>query len=222
MTSRPPVKGSNSPADRLAELVGGNVGVGTPRLRRPTVAGIVKWRHELANKYRDQLEETLVWDEQTTFQVSEDLDTSSEVIFHYLAAILDQSGTSALSKLIDVTDPPIHEYDTVFAEADRRGFSGRFPQLLLGASSWLPFKRHLIIEEPDWDGKVTRYGSVFHLLDEINAVRAAIAIVNPSITNGAVHEASNKAVFGAWQSSNVLLRLAEIATAKRLPLWTTG
>jgi hypothetical protein len=126
MTSRPLVKGSDSPADKIAEMMGANVGVGTPRLYSSTVEEILTWRRGLATKYRDQLEENLTWDEETTFEVFEDVATSSEVMFHYLAAILDQRGTSELSKLVDITEPPRHEYEAVFAEADRRGFGVAF------------------------------------------------------------------------------------------------
>ena len=201
---------------------GSNVGVGTPRLYSPTVVEILTWRQGLTTKYRGQLEENLTWDEDTTFEVSEDVATSGDVMFHYVAAILDQRGTSELSKLVDIKEPPRRDYDAVFAEADRRGFSGRFPQLLLGANLWLPFKRHLMIEEPNWEGKLDRYGSVFQLVDEITTVRAAIADVQPSFVPASTNETSDKAIFGAWQTSNTILRLAKIAAAKHLPLWTTG
>lgn len=222
ITTRPPVKGSDSPIDQVAELVGTNVGVGTPRLYSSTVEEILTWRRGLATKYRDQLEENLTWDEGTTFEVSADVATSSDVTFHYLAAILDQRGTSELSKLIDIAEPPRHEYEAVFAEADRRGFGGRFPQLLLGANMWFPFKRHLMIEEPNWEGKLDRYGSVFHLVDEVTTVRAAIADTLPSVAHASAADTSDKIIVGAWQTSNTILRLATIAAAKHLPLSTTG
>lgn len=164
----------------------------------------------------------MTWDEESTFEVSEDVATSSDVMFHYIAAILDQRGTSALSQLIDITEPPRHNYDAVFAEADRRGIGGRFPQLLLGANLWLPFKKHLMIEEPSWEGKLDRYGSVFHLVDEIITVRAAIAEAQPSFVHASANQTSDKAIFGVWQTSTITLRLAKIAAAKHLPLWTTG
>lgn len=66
--------------------------------------------------------------------------TSGDEMFHCVAAILDQRGTSGLNELINITEPPEHEYPAVFAEADRRGFGGRFPDLLLGANVWLPFR----------------------------------------------------------------------------------
>jgi hypothetical protein len=222
ITARPPVKGSNSPIDRAAELVGTSVGVGTPRLYSPAIKEILAWRHGVATKYRDQLEEQLTWDEDTTFEVSEDVATSGDVVFHYVAAILDQRGTSELSKLIDITEPPRHEYQAVFAEADRRGFGGRFPHLLLGANLWLPFRSQLMIEEPDWNGKLERYGSVFHLVDEITTVRAAIADADPSLIHSSAAQTSDKVIVAAWQTSNTILRLATIAAAKHLPLWTTG
>ena len=222
MTSRPPAKGSDSPIDQIAEMTGANVRLGTPGLYSSTVKEILRWRQSLATKYHDQLEENLTWDEETTFDVSEDVATRSDVMFHYIAAILDQRGTSALSQLIDITEPPRHEYDAVFAEADRRGFGGRFPQLLLGANLWLPFKKHLMIEELDWEGNLNRYGSVFRLLDEVITVRAAIAEVQPSFVHASVNESSDKAIFGAWHASDITLRLAKKACAKHLPLWTTG
>jgi hypothetical protein len=57
LTTRPRVKGSDSPIDHLAELIGTNVGVGSPGLYSSTVEEILTWRQSLATKYRDQLEE---------------------------------------------------------------------------------------------------------------------------------------------------------------------
>lgn len=221
VSTRPPVKGSESPVDQVAALIGSNVGVGSSRFYSPTVEEIYTWRQRLATKYRDQLEETLTWDEKTKFEVSEDVPTSSDVMFNYIAAVIDQRGTSELNKLIDITVPPRHEYEAVFAEADRRGFGGRFPQLLLGANLWLPFKKHLMIEEPNWQGKLDRYGSVFHFIDEIVTVRAAIADVQPSFLHASADETADKPIVTAWQSSTTVLRLAKLAAAKHLPLWTT-
>jgi hypothetical protein len=63
---------------------------------------ILAWRQGIATKYRDQLEEQLTWNEDTTFEVSDEVATSGDVVFRYVAAILDQRGTSELKKLIDV------------------------------------------------------------------------------------------------------------------------
>ena len=154
--------------------------------------------------------------------MSEEVATSGDVVFRYVAAILDQRGTSELKKLIDITEPPRREYQAVFAEADRRGFGGRFPHLLLGANLWLPFRSQLMIEEPNWDGKLDRYGSVFHLVDEITTVQAAIADADRSLIHSSAAQTYDKVIVAAWQTSNTILPLATIATAKHLPLWTTG
>lgn len=220
VTTRPPVR-SDSPIDQIA-ATGANVGVGPPRLYSPTMKEILAWRRGVAAKYRDQLEEPLTWEEDTTFEVSEEVATSGDVMFRYVAAILDQRGTLELEKLIDITEPPRHEYRAVFAEADRRGFGGRFPHLLLGANLWLPFRSQLMIEEPNWNGKLDRYGSVFHLVDEITIVRAAIADADPSLIHSSAAQTSDNVIVAAWQASSTILRLATIATAKPLPLWTTG
>jgi hypothetical protein len=222
VTTRPPVKGSDSTIDYVAEIVGANVGEGTVRLRSPTTEDILAWRARLATKYRDELEEELTWDEGSTFEVSEDVGTGGDVMFHYVAAIFDQRGESELRKLIDVEKPPPRELDAAFAEAARRGFGGCFPHLLLGANLWLPFKRQLMIEEPNWDGNVHRYGSAFHLVDEVTTVRAAIAGAQPSVIHSPAAETSDRVMVAAWQTSNTILRLATIAVAKHLPLWTTG
>jgi hypothetical protein len=222
IASRSPVKGSNSPIDQVAELTGANVGVGTPRLYSPAVEKILVWRQGVATKYRDQLEEQLTWDEDTKFKVSEDVATSGDVMFHYVAAVLDQHGQSELSKLIDAAEPSMQDFGAVFAEADRRGFGGRFPHLLLGANLWLPFKKHLMIEEPNWEGKLDRYGSVFHLVDEVTTVRAAVADTQPSVIHSSATNTSDKVIVPAWQTSSTILRLATIAAAQHLPLWTTG
>jgi hypothetical protein len=58
------------------------------------VEKILVWRQSVATKYRDQLEEQLTWDEDTKFKVSEDVATSGDVMFHYVAAVLDQHGQS--------------------------------------------------------------------------------------------------------------------------------
>jgi hypothetical protein len=113
--------------------------------------------------------------------------------------------------------------DAVFAEADRRGFGGRFPQLLLGADTWLPIQRNLMLEEPDWDGKVARYGSAFRLVDEITAVRDALTEADPSVVESTEDDgASERVLIAAWQTASTILRLAALATAKHLPLTTTG
>jgi hypothetical protein len=220
MTTRPPVKGSNSTPDSIAELTGANVAEGTVRLHSPTMQDILAWRERLATKYHDQLEEDLTWDEGTTFEVSEDVATSGNVMFHYVAAVLDQRGKSGLSKLINVGKPPPQELNTAFAEASRRSFGGRFPHLLLGANIWLPFKRQLMIEEPNWDGNLDRYGSVFYFLEEVTTVRAAIASARPSVVRFSAAVNSDQVIVAAWQTSNAILRLATIAAAKHLPLWT--
>jgi hypothetical protein len=222
MTTRPPDNGSNSPIDEIAGATGTKVGVGTPRLYSTSIDEILAWRQGLAIKYRDQLEETLAWDEGSAFDVSEDVATSGDVMFHYVAAILDQHGKSGLAPLIDATKPSTAESHSVFAEADRRGFGGRFPHLLLGANLWLPFKAQLMIEEPNWEGKIDRYGSVFHLVDEVTAVRAALVETQPSVIHYSAEQPSDKIVAAAWQTSNTVFRLATIAAAKHLPFWTTG
>lgn len=80
-----------------------------------------------------------------------------------------------------------------------------------------------MIEEPDWDGDIARYGSVLRLVDEISVVRAAIADADPSVARYSESgEAPEYSLAAAWQTSATILRLAALGTARHLPLWTTG
>ena len=76
-------------------------------------------------------------------------------MFDYVAAILDQHEASELKKLIDITEPPRHEYQAVFAEAGPAGLGGRFPRLLCGCEFVSSHSEvQLMIEEPNWNGKL--------------------------------------------------------------------
>jgi hypothetical protein len=177
----------------------------------------------LRNRYRDQLDEDLTWNERSTYAASENVPTSGDVLFRYAAAVLDQRGQAGLIDLIDQARPPWDQREAAFTEADRRGFGGRFPQLLLGANTWLPFQRNLMLEEPNWNGKMARYGSASRLVDEMTAIRDAIAEADPSVVESTEDDAaSEKVLAAAWQTSSPILRLATLATAKHLPLTTTG
>lgn len=168
------------------------------RLKSPTVNDILAWRERIAIKYREQLREGMKWDENSTFEIAEDATSSGDLAFYYVAAVLDQSGSVELERLIDVTKPSPKEFEARFDEASRRGFGGRFPHLLLGADLWLPFRDYLMIEEPDWEGKLGRYGSVFHLVEEVTNVRASIAMVHPSYAKVLVQESTEQVLVAAW------------------------
>lgn len=220
---RPVVKGEDPLLDTLADAGVKAVAAGPFRTRSPTVESILAWRQRLGSKYRDQLEVELTWDESSTFESSEELATSEDMLFHFTAAVLDQRGQAGLRNLVRQRNPPRDEIHATFTEADRRGFGGLFPQLLLGASVWLPFQSNLMIEEPNWNGKMGRYGSIFRLLDEVSAVRAGIADVDPSAARSTESDAASEQILAvAWQTSATILRLATLAIARHLPLWTTG
>jgi hypothetical protein len=184
---------------------------------------ILAWRERVARKYREELAEELTWDEGSPFEVSDDIGTHEDVMLHYVAAVLDQRGLSEISRMIEVGEPASEALNAAFAEAERRKFGGRFPHLLLGANVWLPYKRPLMIEEPDWEARRNRFGSTLHLFeDELTAVRSAIVEAQPSVRHSPASETSSPALVAAWQASNTIVRLAKIAVAQHLPLWTTG
>jgi len=222
--TRPAMTGENPLFDAIKGATGKDVQVADAplRLRSPPTERIVAWRRLIASKYRDQLDEPLTWDESSEYEDSEDVATSGDVMLHFAAAVLDQRGQAGLSSLIRTGRPTSEEIQSAFADAEKRGFGGRFPQLLLGARFWLPFSRNLMIEEPDWEGAIERYGSVPRLLDEIIAIRAGIAAVDPSVEQSTEPDALEHCLTAAWQTSATILRVATIASEKHLPLWTTG
>jgi len=225
LRARPAVAGESPPLlDAIKDATGmqAQIADGPLRTRSPDVGRILAWRERIGSKYRDQLGEKLNWSECSTYEDSEDVAASGDVILHFAAAVLDQSGQAGLTNMIRQHRPTSDEMGAAFASAERRGFGGRFPQLLLGAHFWLPFSRNMIIEEPDWDGLQQRFGSVPYLLDEIIAIRAGIAEADPSVTRAAAIDIPEYSLAAAWQTSGTVLRLAAIASRKRLPLWTTG
>jgi hypothetical protein len=221
LRKRPVGRGENALLDALGNRPGVQIVDGPVRTQSPTVERIVAWRRGLARRYRGQLDEELTWDERSAYENSEDVGTGDDVILHFTAAVLDEHGMAGLS-MIDQRRPNNREMEIAFAEADRRGFGGRFPQFLLGARIWLPFSRNLMIEEPDWNGRVKRYGSVPRLIDELTTLRAGIADANPSVKQSAEPEAQEYSLAAAWQASSTILRLATVASERHLPLWTTG
>ena len=222
--TRAAVRGENPLFDVIKDASGRDVQMadGPLRMRSPPIESILAWRQRIASKYRDQLDEDLTWDEGSTYESSDDVATSGDVMLHFAAALLDQRGQTGLSSMIQQRRPTTDEMKAAFANAERRGFAGRFPQLLLGAQIWLPFSRNLMIEEPNWDGAVERYGSSPRLIDEITEIRAAIAEADPSVEKSTEQEALEHSLAAAWQTSATVLRLATLASEKHLPLWTTG
>jgi hypothetical protein len=224
LQQRPIVRGESSVLEALANATGAKtVASGPLPTRSPTVERILAWRQVLVDEYNDRLGEQLTWDERSTFATSEDVATSGDVAFRYAANVVDQLGQARLRDFIDRPERLRDDMVAAFAEAERRGSGGRFPQLLLGARIWLPFERNLIIEWPNWDGRTDRYGSVFRLVDEVAAVRVGIADTDPSVVQYAESDdSSDQFLASAWQASATILRLATLAATKRLPLLTTG
>jgi hypothetical protein len=225
-----PIEGAQAqppPSDTVmaALLETGVVWDGRPtEFRSPSITDIIRWRNRLAEKYQSQPGEELLWDEASASEKSEDPATSADMFPRYTAAVLDQHGSVEVRSLVGMTRPPGSVLNAAFSEAERKGFTGGFPQLLLGAKYWFPFRRHLIIEEPNWRGNVERYGSLFQLSDELDEIRTFIADVNPSATVWTADKIAPRhdILAAAWQASDTVSRLCAIAVAQRLPLWTTG
>lgn len=146
------------------------------------------------------------------------------MLFRFVAAVLDQQGPAAARDLAGRAKPSHAELDLVFDDVERRGFTGQYLQLLLGARYWSPFQRDMIIEEPSWTGAVQRYGSLFRLADEVTEVRAFIAGTDPSATAWTAQQETpqHDIPAAAWQASGTLSRLCAAAIAQHVPLWTTG
>ena len=193
------------------------------RFRSLAAQDIIVWRDRLAIKCRGQLGELLSWDETSDYSKSEEAATSADVLLRYVAAIADEGGPQALRGLVGANKPAHDEIDHARAGAERRGFTGRFRQLLLVYAFWLPFQRDMIIEEPDWQGKTERFGSSFRLEEEVRELREQIADADPRSKEWtSEREAPTRALWAAWQASETVARICAAATSLRLPLWTTG
>jgi len=193
-------------------------------LYSPTIPDIVAWRAKLSEKYRSQLLEPLIWDENSAFETSEDVATHADVLLRYVAALLDRQGAAEAAQLLfSRDDVPGEDIQRECAIAAGRGFAGAYPQLLLDTAFWFPFERDFIIEEPDWGGRVERFGSAGHLVQELEEIRNFIRHAEPSATAWAPDRDDPPTVLGqVWQCSETIYRLAVAATRRRLPLWTTG
>ncbi len=178
----------------------------------------------MSYKYHKQLGGDLVWDEESNFENSEDVATSADMLLRYVAAVLDQQGVQAVRSLAGTAKPTDQVLESVFAEVERRKFRCRFPHLLLGARYWLPYEKHLIMEDQTWRGEIERFASLFQLNTEIKELRGAIAEVAPSATAWPPDKETldRDVVAAAWQASDTVSRLCGIAMTERLPLWTTG
>lgn len=193
-------------------------------VRSPPAAVIVAWRDRLSDKYAHQLGEQLLWDENSEFDRSEDVAASADVSLRYTAAILDQRGPAGARFLAGASEPSGEVLNAAFSDAERWGFAGRFPQLLRGARYWLPFRRHLIIEEPNWRGNLGRYGALFQLRDELAAVRTIILETDPAAARWTVENMTPPpdVLAAAWQASDTISRLCAAAIDRHIPLWTAG
>lgn len=193
------------------------------RFRSPAAADIISWRDRLATKYQDQLGELLSWDEGSEFQKSEDAPASGDVLLRYVAAVAEENGPKAIRKLVGAQKPAQDELRRALDGANRRGFTGRFSQLLLGSEFWLPFQRDMIIEEPDWQGKIARFGSAYRLEDEIHELRTMIKSADPRSPEWTPErEVPDQTLGAAWQVSETIARVCAVATSRHLPFWTTG
>ena len=224
-----PIPGAPPSAEPIPDFLRGMPGViWDPRPLRfvsPSKAEIVAWRRRIAARYRSQLGEELYWDEDDEFEQSEDQPTSSPVQLGYVTAVLDRVGTDEAARALAGMPKPSHDVmDPEFAVAERRGFTGQFPQMLLGAAYWLPFRRNMIIEEPTWRGDLARFGSSHALAVEIAAVRRFIATVDPRATAWTQQTTDDPpdVLAAAWQASDTVARLCDVALSRGLPFWTTG
>lgn len=192
------------------------------RFVSPRQADIVAWRDRMAAKYRTQLGEDLTWDEGSDFSVGAEAATGWDLMLKYVAAVIDQEGAAAAARLLkDGKRPARDQYGPVFDAIEGRGFMIRFPHLLLNVTCWLPFQRHMIIEEPNWRGTVERFGSTINLMREIAEILHFIGTIDPAAAQAPESEEPD-VLAAAWKAADIIHRFGTIAVEKHLPFWTTG
>lgn len=145
-----PVPGAPPATDRaqILQILPNTTGEIRPmRFRSPRPSEIIAWRDRISAKYRSQLQEDLVWDEEADFNESDHVASSGELMLRYVAAVLDGRGSEAAARALrGAPRPPWEVQAPDVSAALQRGFAGRFPHLLLGTTCWLPYRNHLIIE----------------------------------------------------------------------------
>ncbi|MCX7376422.1 MAG: hypothetical protein NTY94_06750 [Alphaproteobacteria bacterium] len=211
--------------DRLADLLrepGSRVlQVVTPgtEIRIPPSA-VVAWRTQLGTKYAAQLQEGLWWDEESLFTDGEDLASSTIGNLTYIVARATTDGDDAIARLARTPRPNVQQEETAIAAAARRGFSSPYPQLLLGVDVWLPFRRNLILEEPNPLGHTQRFGSLPALLAELASLQSLLLAADPSIApwGERAEVAEHDLLAASWQAIASLHRKAALAKEQRLPL----
>jgi hypothetical protein len=68
----------------------------------------------------------------------------------YIAAVIDEQGEERAARLLAHEPKPADDQiHAALVAVDGRGFTSKFPHLLLGAKYWLPFAHDMIIEEPN-------------------------------------------------------------------------
>ena len=190
------------------------------RPQPPSVRTVVAWRNRLAGKYASQLGEPLQWDEDSTFVEAADADSGALLGLTFVAAVASGADAAALPKLSGMPVGPTMAASPAIGAAYVKGFAGPFPQLVLGASIWLPFSRNLILEEPDPVGEVRRFGSLPALVAQLDALRDRIAAADPKVVPLTADMPVNdrKVLAAAWQGAALYRKLASIAIDRRLPM----
>ncbi len=189
-----------------------------------SVAEILSWRDRVAKKYVGQIDE-FCWDERSSAEFSEDVSSGDDVNFYYAAAVFDQltprgsyealSGTQTLS--------PAVKYAAIKARYDR-GFSGRFPQLMTGASYWLSFDKNLVLEEPDWFGNPARFGSLPQLRRELGELRGIFERSKQDLRVRTEPAAPRKHAIlpAAYSVCLALEHVSDFALQHCVPVWKTS
>jgi hypothetical protein len=81
----------------------------------------------------------------------------------------------------------------------------------------------MIIEEPDWQGRTRRFGSVYRLADELRDLRAQLVQADPACSEWtAQREVPTRILWAAWQASETVAKICAAGAERHLPLWTTG
>jgi hypothetical protein len=188
-------------------------------VRTPGKSDVIRWREALSRKYRSQLGEPLVWDEDSAINRSEDLRSKDLSMLTLAAACVDLFGEhEAGRKLAGRTDVPLPEDIDLSDKARARGYLSKFPQLLLGVECWLPFRRDMIIEEPDVMGYKSWFGSLYSLQQQVELLRTFIRTAEPLAANPGQPASSQTVLRSAWQCSVTMQRLTIQAITHRVPM----
>ena len=173
---------------------------------------IMEWWDAVQEAHIAQLGSKIFWDENADFERLTNVYAGQDLELSHLLAYIDLFGPDSLTT--DYRTRPRDKYSMdkdLLKSAEQRGFSVRFPQAIIEPTFYLPFKANLILEVPDWSGKVEKFGSLPNLVEELTETLAIVKQADPKAAETGQNDTHHEdRLAGAYNAARIKLALARI------------